>query len=854
MSANAICRRVRTDSDAIASCRPTRAATRLRGDVRSRVRVDRHRIETHRLRKLELNWSVSNGIHRYNPRATSLRHAHARRCNVDIAPASSDAFTRPKGRCESEEIDATERSSNAVGTGGRRGRAGDRRRRRVRRRRLLLRQRRDVRLVRDRSRRAWPRSPILPSTPPADDSNAYATNPDAITLGKMFYFDTRFSGPSTWLDGLNRTMPFGRTRDRSERGRGLHQLSRPRPWRRRSGQHPGRRLGGRRLDLQQLPPNVRFRVLLFASLERPHRFVVGPGGRRQREPADHQRQPPAHGLVDQRSLRRPRCRRPLPAYPTVFADPLPPFGGPSSSVQAMVDATGQCPPPVNGVCPTAGCRGATTTATGTVDSCWPVVPLQGKPGKTAGCQPGLASEPFGDAWDCMDPDVQTAVTRMLVNFGKAIAAYEGTLILGPSPFDQWVADLQAGHGDSSTAISGPAKIGAQLFVGKAGCSDCHNTPLFSDSLFHNVGVGQIGAGVPTVEDCPAGGVCDCAPIDDDHPTGPKNCLPFGATDGLQKLQANGFLRSSSLERRPELRPARLRTARRAPPIGGYRTPSLRNVSLTAPYMHDGSIATLADVVWHYNQGISDENTPGDAGRFVQAALSLRRRAGRSGGVPRVAGIGAPARRRARAADASLGGRRRKATVSEANHARRRAARRRPSRSETDAGPSSGRAIPSLRNLARATASVWPTTISSRAAPRDPPRPRPTNRRPERRLTGRRPASVGVGRVPASGRQRLRSEIGFLVVRQRRRTDERAGQRRHQILRLLELEPIDARPIDITNPTSSGQMSTCTERPVSAQSSGFTGRVMGRVGLSSRRKACRSFFSSDLCSQNGSFGF
>src|SRR5580704_1899841 len=51
----------------------------------------------------------------------------------------------------------------------------------------------------------------LPSTPPVDNSNVYATNPDAIALGKMFYFDTRFSGPSNWLDGLNRTMPFGRT-------------------------------------------------------------------------------------------------------------------------------------------------------------------------------------------------------------------------------------------------------------------------------------------------------------------------------------------------------------------------------------------------------------------------------------------------------------------------------------------------------------------------------------------------------------------------------------------------------------------------------------------------------------------
>ena len=77
---------------------------------------------------------------------------------------------------------------------------------------------------------------------------------------------------------------------------------------------------------------------------------------------------------------------------------------------------------------------------------------------------------------------------------------------------------------------------------------------------------------------------------------------------MQKLQANGFLRSSVwsddtnyVAPAPPLRP-----------IGGYRTPSLRDVSLTAPYMHDGSIATLADVVWHYNQGISDENTPGAA--------------------------------------------------------------------------------------------------------------------------------------------------------------------------------------------------------------------------------------------------
>lgn len=459
----------------------------------------------------------------------------------------------------------------------------------------------------------------LPSTPPADDSNAYATNPDAITLGKMFYFDTRFSGPSTWLDGLNRTMPFGRTPIGQSAGVACvschdHAHGSVDP-----ASTPGDvSVGAGWTYANSLPTfDSAFYSLhlwngridsLWAQVVADNENPLTTNGNRLH----------TAWLINDHYVPAPPPPANYQPYSKVFADPLPPFGGSSASVQAMVDATGQCPPPVNGVCPTASCRGATTTATGTIDSCWPVVPLQGKPGKTAGCQPGLASEPFGDAWDCMDPDVQTAVTRMLVNFGKAIAAYEGTLILGPSPFDEWVADLQAGHGDSSIKISDPAKIGAQLFVGKAGCSDCHNTPLFSDNLFHNVGVGQIGAGVPTVEDCPSGGVCDCT-IDDDHPTGTKNCLPFGATDGLQKLTANGFLRSSVWSDDLSYVPPAAPPAR---PIGGYRTPSLRNVSLTAPYMHDGSIATLADVVWHYNQGISDENTPGDpAASFKPLYLS-----------------------------------------------------------------------------------------------------------------------------------------------------------------------------------------------------------------------------------------
>jgi len=447
----------------------------------------------------------------------------------------------------------------------------------------------------------------LPSTPPADESNAYSTNPDAIALGKMFYFDTRFSGPSTWLDGLNRVMPFGRTAIGQSAGVACvscHDNG-------HGGADPASNPGdvsvgaGWTYNNSLTTFNSAYYLLHLWNGRADSLWAQAVADNENPLTTNGNRLHTAWLIATLYGATSPVS----PNYPAVFAnDPLP-FDQPLSTVQALVDSTGQCVL-VGGACP-AGCRAVTSAASGAA-GCWPRFPLQGKPGKMAGCQSGLASEPFGDAWDCMDPADQAAVTRVLVNFGKSIAAYEGTLILGPSPFDQWAADLQAGHGDSSTAIPGPAKIGAQLFVGKAGCSDCHNTPLMSDAKFHNVGVGQVGAGVPTLDDCPAGSVCDCAPVTAEHPNGPKNCLPFGARDGIQKLQANGFRRDSIWSDNPADSSAMsyVNATLDSIPQGAYRTPSLRNVSMTAPYMHDGSIATLADVVWHYSQGITDENTPG----------------------------------------------------------------------------------------------------------------------------------------------------------------------------------------------------------------------------------------------------
>src|SRR5947209_4672721 len=93
-------------------------------------------------------------------------------------------------------------------------------------------------------------------------------------------------------------------------------------------------------------------------------------------------------------------------------------------------------------------------------------------GSKMGCQPRDATEPFGDAWDCMDPQDQPQVVRVIVNFSKALAAFEAKLTTRNSAFDRFAADLRPGHAVESRAISPEAKNGARLFVGKAGCRSC----------------------------------------------------------------------------------------------------------------------------------------------------------------------------------------------------------------------------------------------------------------------------------------------------------------------------------------------------------------------------------------------
>ncbi|MEQ1529099.1 MAG: cytochrome c peroxidase [Methylococcales bacterium] len=163
---------------------------------------------------------------------------------------------------------------------------------------------------------------------------------------------------------------------------------------------------------------------------------------------------------------------------------------------------------------------------------------------------------------------------------KAIAGYERTLIAGNSAFDRYL------FGRDHTAMSDSAVRGLDVFKRKGNCVTCHeiswNNALFTDNRFYNIGVGfkQLS---PVLADLV--NAMNAGKNPDDFP--------------LTSLQ------------RSEL--ARLNVTKSLSDLGKYKTPTLRNIALTAPYMHDGSMKTLEEVIEHYDQG-------GDKNRFIDTKI------------------------------------------------------------------------------------------------------------------------------------------------------------------------------------------------------------------------------------------
>lgn len=186
--------------------------------------------------------------------------------------------------------------------------------------------------------------------------------------------------------------------------------------------------------------------------------------------------------------------------------------------------------------------------------------------------------PFGSpaeraAWDGLDEAARVNVSRVYANIGKAIAAFERSLHYGESRFDRYVAGVLRGDKSAGGALSAQEKNGLRIFIGKGACVTCHNGPLLSDQHFHNTGVPPRAGGAPD-----AGRAAAIAKVRQDE----FNCLGRYSDARPEQCQELRFL-----------------AADHAALTGAFKTPSLRNASLRAPYMHGGQFASLAEVVRHY---------------------------------------------------------------------------------------------------------------------------------------------------------------------------------------------------------------------------------------------------------------
>lgn len=170
---------------------------------------------------------------------------------------------------------------------------------------------------------------------------------------------------------------------------------------------------------------------------------------------------------------------------------------------------------------------------------------------------------------------EAALNAAFANVGKAMAAFERTLMPKASRFDEYVSALANGKQDDLSALFSHDELqGLRLFIGEGNCIQCHNGPLLTNNEFHNTGVLSSPGELP--DKGRATGVREVL-------ADPFNCLGEYSDDPEQRCPELSFVRSG-----PEL-------------VGAFRTPSLRNVANTAPYMHKGQVASLIDVLEHYNQ-------------------------------------------------------------------------------------------------------------------------------------------------------------------------------------------------------------------------------------------------------------
>ncbi|HEX3594174.1 MAG TPA: cytochrome c peroxidase [Polyangiaceae bacterium] len=197
-----------------------------------------------------------------------------------------------------------------------------------------------------------------------------------------------------------------------------------------------------------------------------------------------------------------------------------------------------------------------------------------------------AGKPGDPSFDRMSKDDQRAVTRVFVNAAKAIAAFERTLRPVRSRFDAYLA------GDVH-ALTPRERDGAKVFL-DGGCAVCHNGPMLTDDAFHDIHMPSSSLTAPGLR---------------------------GRVDGVLSLIASEFRGDGPYSDAP----AASRLATLAPAeimLAQIKTPSLRDLSLTAPYGHGGNFKTLEAAVAHYDMEELTDTGPTRIGALDPAVVAF----------------------------------------------------------------------------------------------------------------------------------------------------------------------------------------------------------------------------------------